>query len=332
MLRALSIPVARVEGIHPMPNSISLSFEIRYRSGRGSSSIGRTLILCFALIIFVSVIAAAQTNTIKGEIRIPDEQTIQIITLNDGSQIIGRIIAISENEIQFSSEMGEVNIEISKIRAIKETASQSLKKGKYWFENPNYSRLYFAPTGRMLKKGRAYFSDYYIFFPGIAVGVTDNITLGGGFSLFPGVDLEDQIYYFTPKIGLAASEKSSIAAGALIVYLPEIDDVRQTVGILYGVGTYGGSDGAISGGLGYGFVEGDFANKPAVMIGGEKRISRRVSFVSENWIFPGVDEPLISYGLRFFGEDISVDLGLINILGDDAIFPGMPWIDFVFNF
>jgi len=149
------------------------------------------------------------------------------------------------------------------------------------------------------------------------------------------VNIDEQIFYFTPKIGLKASEKFNIAAGALIVKMPGFDEEdgdSPLVGILYGVGTTGTPDASFTFGLGYGFVDGEFAKKPMVVIGGEKRISRRTAFVSENWIMPGVENPIISYGLRFFGEKMSVDLALINILSDKIIFPGMPYIDFVINF
>lgn len=69
-----------------------------------------------------------------------------------------------------------------------------------------------------------------------------------------------------------------------------------------------------------------------IMVGGEARLSRRISFVTENWVFPGVDNPLISYGIRLFGEKLSVDLALINLIGEDFLFPGFPYIDFVYNF
>jgi hypothetical protein len=274
----------------------------------------------------------ADPDNAVGTIRIPENQVVQILTLRDGSRLIGRITSISESQISFKSEIGEFNIDKTSIKEIKEVASNSIKNGKYWFENPNSSRLYFAPTGRLLKKGRAYFCDYYLFFPGIAYGLSDNITIGGGMSLFPVVDFNDQIFYFTPKIGIVAKEKSSLAIGGLIVALPKIDHERHTVGILYGVTSLGGPDASITVGLGYGFVDRHVAKKPMALIGGEKRFSRRISFVSENWIFPGVDKPLISYGLRFFGEGLSVDLALINTLGNDAAFPGVPWVDFVFNF
>jgi hypothetical protein len=98
------------------------------------------------------------------------------------------------------------------------------------------------------------------------------------------------------------------------------------------VGTYGTPNLSFTGGAGYGFVDGEVADKPMVMVGGEARMTRRTSFVTENWIFPGVDEPVISYGVRFFGEKLSVDLAFINTIGEEAIFPGVPYIDFVFNF
>ncbi|MCE2942994.1 MAG: hypothetical protein LW922_14965, partial [Gemmatimonadetes bacterium] len=43
-------------------------------------------------------------------------------------------------------------------------------------------------------------------------------------------------------------------------------------------------------------------------LGGTKRVSMRASLVTENWFFPGVEEPMLSGGLRFHGESLSFDL------------------------
>ncbi|MDH4212241.1 MAG: hypothetical protein OEV79_12425, partial [candidate division WOR-3 bacterium] len=83
---------------------------------------------------------------------------------------------------------------------------------------------------------------------------------------------------------------------------------------------------------GYGFVDWDFADKPFLMLGGQYRVSRRVSFVSENWILPGLDEPILSGGLRFFGEALSVDLAMIIPVGAGGVWPVIPYIDFVVRF
>ena len=38
-----------------------------------------------------------------------------------------------------------------------------------------------------------------------------------------------------------------------------------------------------------------------------------------------------NFGIRFFGEKISIDLAFLNTT-DSGIFPGIPYLDFVFNF
>ena len=296
-----------------------------------TSAIFLSLCLTMAYLSSERVYAQEKTGVIQN-LTIPDSIHVQILTTRDGSTNIGRIVEIHENEIEFETAFGKGTIPISKIKEIKEVPVSSIRDGQYWFPNPNATRLYFAPTARMLKQGDGYFSDYYLFFLGVAYGMTDNITIGGGISIFPGVDIDKQIFYFTPKVGLKSAKNFNFAAGALLVKLPFDDDDTKTAGILYGVGTYGTSNGSITAGLGYGFVDRDFAEKPMIMIGGEKRLSRRMAFVTENWIFPGVDQPLISYGVRFFGETLSIDLALLNTIGEHALFPGIPYVDFVFNF
>jgi len=231
--------------------------------------------------------------------------------------------------------MGEMTIAKAKIREVKEVPVSSMKGGQYWFPNPNRTRLYLGPTGRMLKKGEGYFTDFYVFFPGVAFGVTDNITLGGGVSLIPGLDVDHQLFYFTPKVGFKPSENLDLAASLIMVRVPGGDldvDKPKFVGVLFGTGTIGNDANSLTFGVGFGYADTELADKPAVNLGGELRIARRLSLVSENWVFPEVDNPLISYGVRFFGENLAVDLALFNVLGEDAIFPGVPFIDFVWNF
>jgi len=293
--------------------------------------------LIFLLTIFIHLSSGnavgEDIDKIREEISIPDSGTVQILQLDDGSTLMGRTVAIYDDSIDFETKMGTLNIPIANIKSIKETSSKSIKKGKYWFPNPNYTRLYFAPTGRMLKAGSGYFSDYYLFFPGFAVGVTDNITLGGGFSLFPGIPIGEQIYYFTPKIGVNVVENVDFAVGALFINAAIFDEEDiSTFGIAYSVGTFGTLDNSISIGLGYGFAGGELADSPNVMMGGEARLSRRLSFVTENWFIPGLDNPLISFGVRFMGEALSVDFAFINTLSEGLPFPGVPYIDFVYNF
>ncbi|MCW4042924.1 MAG: hypothetical protein NWE90_04285 [Candidatus Bathyarchaeota archaeon] len=294
-----------------------------------------TLILCFILALTTisseRIYAQGETSS-TNNLKIPDPNYIQILTTTDGSTLIGRIIEIGETEIQFETDLGKLTIPILKIIEIKEVPLSLIKEGKYWFPNPNATRLFFASTGRSLKKGNWYFADYYLFFPMFAYGITDNITIAGGASLFPGSGVT-QLYYFTPKVGLISRDNFSFSTGVMVVKLLGFDNAETPfVGILYGVGTLGSTDASFTAGLGWGFVDTDIADKPMVMLGGEVRTARNISFVTENWMLPGVDQPLISYGLRLFGEKLSVDLAFISTIGKDMFFPGIPYIDFVYNF
>lgn len=294
-----------------------------------------TILVAFCLAIAClspERICAEEKTVVKDNLRIPDSSHVQILTTTDGSTNIGRIVEVGEDEIQFETELGTVTVVISKIREIKEIPASLIRDGTYWFPNPNATRLYFGPTGRTLKKEEGYFADYYLFFPMVAYGVTDNVTIAGGMSLFPWIGFDKQIFYFTPKVGLISRDGFALSLGALVATLPFWNEDVPTVGILYGVGSFGGPDGSMTAGLGYGFVDWDFADKPMLMFGGEQRASRSVSLVTENWILPGADKPLISYGIRFFGEALSVDLAFINVVGEGMTFPGIPYIDFVHTF
>ena len=259
---------------------------------------------------------------------------VQILTTRDGSTLIGRIVEIRDNDVRFMTDWGEVTIPLGSITRIQEMERALARKTKYQFTNPNTTRLFFAPTGRTLRKGTGYFSNYYVLFPGIAYAITDNLSIGGGMSIIPWIDLDEQLFYLTPKLGLKTAKNLHLSAGALLIRVNDFDDGDdlKLVGAIYGVGTLGTLDESITAGLGYGFEGSDFADKPMIMVGGELRASNRTAFVTENWLFPGADKPLVSYGVRFFGEKISVDLAFINVVSEDAIFPGIPYIDFVYNF
>jgi hypothetical protein len=316
---------------------------------KGIQKAGRLSAACMWILLVVSGSDGRAGD--KPGLRVADSTQVQILEMDDGSTLMGRILEIGAESVLFKSGLGTNSIRIENIRSVREVPAEKVRQGKYWFPNPNATRLFFSPTGRMLEKGEKYFADYYIFFPAFNVGIVDQFSIGGGFSLIPGVDLNQQLWYLTPKFGIAMSEKVNFAAGALIIKLPDVDDSDgngdienpdegdgdwfdepTTVGILYGVGTYGSPDASLTLGLGFGYADSKVAEKPLILLGGEKRLSRRLAFVSENFVFPGMDNPLASYGLRFFGENLSIDLAFFSLLGEGPGFPGMPYIDFMIKF
>jgi hypothetical protein len=262
---------------------------------------------------------------------VADSGVQQRVVTRDGSELIGRIISVGDTTVQFQSALGLMTLRSDDIIKLTSETGGSMRDGQYFFPNPNATRLIFAPTGRMLGAGEGYFSDYWIFFPGISVGLADMVSIGGGMSIFPGVDLGEQLFYFTPKVGVAKTEKFNAAVGALYVAVPGFDDgsTRESAGMLYGVGTWGSLDNSFTAGLGYGFADGDLASSPAVLLGGEARAAPRISVVTENYIIPG-GTMLLGGGIRFMGRGLSVDLALFAAAGDES---GccFPFLGFVYS-
>ena len=282
----------------------------------------------FALIAAVTTSAslcAQDAGPGRDRLRVVDSTKIQVITMRDGSSLVGRIVSVGADSVAFQMGIGRVPVAIKDIREIAETDSGRMHDGRYWFPNPNSTRLFFAPSGQMLKKGEGYFADYELFFPGFAYGITDNLSIGGGVSIFP-AGFDQQVYYVTPKVGMSFGEKVHLGAGVLMA-----GTNGGTGGIGYGVGTFGDGDGSATIGLGYGFAGGNIQSKPVAMVGGEKRVSRRIALVTENYLLPTSNNNLVySFGLRFMGEKLTTDLAIFNTSGSGII--GIPYVDFVFKF
>jgi hypothetical protein len=266
-----------------------------------------------------------------------DSAQMYVLRTRDGSLFVGRLVRATIDSVYFVSAGGPITVARSAVVELRPLGRGAMRAGVYWPPNPGNTRLFFAPTGRMLEKGEGYFSDTYIFFLNFVGGVTSRVTFGGGFSIFPTTDLTQNIFYLTPKVGLVQSADFNLAAGALIGYagFSGFDDTGRDVGsfgIVYGVGTAGSPDGSLTVGFGFGYGGGGFGEDPILMVGGEKRVARRVSLLSENYIVAGVpDGILLSYGLRFFGDRLSVDFAFINV-PSNPIFPGVPYVAFAVKF
>ncbi len=283
------------------------------------------------LLVAASPPAAAVAQTpVTSALHPPASGKVQRITLRDGSELIGKITAVDSVRVTFESALGITSIAIESILSVVEEEPGEVRNGRYFFPNPNATRLIFAPTGRMLRGGEGYFSDYWIFFPGIVVGVSDNVTMGGGISIFPGQNPSDQVWYVTPKFGVIQGPKFNAAIGALAASVPSDND-HNTAGILYGVATWGGPDQSFTSGLGYGFVNGNVADSPVLMVGGETRPSPRISLVTENYMFPGGRNFTFSGGVRFMGRKVSVDLALAKFVTETDGFCCIPFLGFVWK-
>ncbi|MFQ5575193.1 MAG: hypothetical protein ACE5E0_06175 [Terriglobia bacterium] len=258
------------------------------------------------------------------------EQPVRVV-LNDGSKLVGTIIERGEEFVVFRTVSGvEMSLLRDQIKDIK-VLKGSIVEGHYRRTDPNRTRLFFSPTARSLGGGSGYFSLYEIFFPYVSVGVGDVITAGGGVSLVPGT--KQQLLYGATKLTLVEKRGVALAAGGFVA---TITSGEGSGGALFGLGTFGGDEAALTLGLGFAFGNGDFAESPSILIGGEYQVSNNIKLLSENYILPDIEDGLLfSGGIRFIGERISADFALFSspsLLEEAEGFPFLPWVGFAYNF
>ncbi|HUG42277.1 MAG TPA: hypothetical protein VMM12_17570 [Longimicrobiales bacterium] len=262
-------------------------------------------------------------------VTVGDPDGTQEVTLDGGSKYLGRVVDAGD-PLRFQLLSGDV-LEIAPGRVLCLRAVAGTRhEGEFWPEDPNTTRLFFGPTGRSLGRGEGYFSVVEILMPFLSIGATDRLTLSGGAPLFFGSEgLE--LFWLAPKLQVARTEAFAGSVGVLAFFAP---GAGGSVGVLYGVGTFGStSDRAVTVGAGWGYdSEGGIHDAPALMVGFESRMGRSTKFISENYIFPGEGAGILSAGPRFFGEKLTADLGLAMPLvrGADGFFI-FPVVNFAWN-
>ncbi len=286
------------------------------------------VVLCGLAMIAPARRIAAQEPTPASA---PVDSVVEV-RLRDGSVLVGRIERETETQIVMVTRSG-ARVEIPREQIVSMRSATVRADGLVWSEDANGSRLFFSSTGRPLPQGEGYVSSYWLFFPFVGYGVTDWLTIAGGTPVIPG--LLGEVFYLAPKVTLLNRGKLSVSGGALSFFVTEEID-EGNAGILYGVGTYGTRDNAVTFGAGWFYAQTDgysnTSNEPVFMLGGERRISRRVKFVTENWfsVNPGVNG-MFSGGFRFIGDRLSADLGFAGMSGVESACC-LPLLNFVWSF
>lgn len=287
------------------------------------------MIACLA----AALAAAATTPPARAQVPadVVASDTLWQVQLADGSTLFGRVVQADGQGITLVSEAG-VRVELT--RAQVRTMSRvrgTVRDGSVWIEDPNTTRLFFGPTGRMMRAGEGYVAAFELFLPFLSYSLTDWFTMAGGTPLVP--DALGEVLYIAPKLGLYQGDQLALGAGVLAFF--STDNDFDSAGIAYGVGTWGSPDQAITFGAGWPFAGSDLESRPVFMGGGEARLTRRTKFVSENYLFTlvngGNNAGMVSGGIRFIGERLSADLGVgFGFDGSDGICC-IPLVNFVYN-
>ena len=295
---------------------------------RWSSGLLRHFLLLLPLLL--GLVPAGQLRAQEAP-RLTVSDTLWEVGLAAGESYVGRVVAVAGDTITLQTSTG-TRIQFTRAQAVSVRPARGTLRGQaFWPEDPNDTRLFFSPTARTLARGDGYFGVYELFIPFVAYGITDRLMVAGGSPFYLAFTGEvTPPLYFGPKMLVVDSESFDLSAGALAVFITD-DDVSDTFGVLYGVGTYGSADHALSFGTGWGYVDDEISEKPLLMLGGETRVGRFTKLVTENLFVPGEDGLVLSAGVRFFGRRLSADAGLVGLIGDGGECC-LPLVNVVYNF
>jgi hypothetical protein len=268
--------------------------------------------------------------------------TIWEVELADGSAVIGRVTVVTAERVTLRT-LGGATLEVERplIRSMV-AASGTVREGQLWRADPNRTRLFFGPTGRMLGQGEGYIGVFELFLPFVSYALADFFTVAGGTPIVP--EAIGRVWYFAPKAGAQLTERTSLAAGVLafVETSEDIADDLGTFGVLYMAATQGGEDLAGTVGVGFGFGD-DISQQPVFLAGGEWRVSPRIKLLTENYFithqgtdFEGDDSvevaTFFSAGLRLIGERLSADAGVALLLDENDSICCVPLVNFVYTF
>ncbi|HUE97100.1 MAG TPA: hypothetical protein VMN39_10590 [Longimicrobiaceae bacterium] len=295
-----------------------------------------------AIVLTFGLLSGAAVTPAHGQVpaTVAVSDTVWTVQLADGSTLYGRVVEAGEDRLTLVSE-GGVRVELARaqIRSMAPIRG-TIRDGVVWPADPNTTRLFFGPTGRMMPAGEGYVAAFELFLPFVSYSLTDWFTIAGGTPLVP--EIIGEIVYVAPKVGIYQRPDLAVSAGVL-AFFSRWDDF-ESAGILFGVGTWGESDRSLTFGTGWPFARGDLASRPVFMGGGETRLTRRTKLVSENYLItyeetvgPGGQTRtqaggMVSGGIRFIGDRLSADLGLgLGFDGSDTACC-MPLVNFVYHF
>ncbi len=277
-------------------------------------------------ILLITVVASAQTYS--------DTSKYHIET-KDGNVYTGTILSGDSSQVILNSDkLGEITLNQGDIIRIEKIADDKVKDGKYWFDNPQATRYFFSPNAYGLKAGEGYYQNVWVLINSFAVGLTDNISIGGGLVPLFLFGTGATPIWITPKVSFpVVKDKLNLGGGALMGTV--LGEEGTGFGLVYGISTFGSKDKNISLGVGYGVADGGWAKSPLINVNLMIRTGPRAYFITENYFIttPNNTLLLISMGGRHIIKSSGLDYGLFIpfATGLDR-FIAIPWLGITIPF
>lgn len=253
------------------------------------------------------------------------------VHLKNGSIIPGTILRDdSDTLIIYSDDLGEMRFaKANLLRIDYQIRDKDLELEDVWYDDPNVTRGFLMPTALTLKQGGGYLGTFELFFFTVALGLSDAVMVNFGILLLP-IAIENQVVQAGLKIRLTPDDSEpAVAIGGQ--YFGNLGSEGMFAPYAVMTGSTKDTRFSIGGGLAMP-IDGNDA-EPIIVASFDGRVSKSVKFISEAW-FPinGGWLPFM-FGFRFFGSQISGDIGLMFPIGEEFLSPiGWPVGNFIYNF
>ncbi len=242
-----------------------------------------------------------------------EPQDHYLITMMNGTTLQGKIVNRTEKEILVeTSNIGRINVDVSKIKTIKEINPGNMEDGKYWFKTHIDAHYFITPSAIPLSPGESYFQNTMALYNSFDVGITNHLSCMGGVVL-------PWAAFISPRVSFRITKGIHAGVGVIAA------DITGTpyAGVAYGQVTFGDRNTHLSIGAGYGVLEGIqkyyYTNQITkievglISVNAMKRFSPKYAVVTENWFTPTEGISLFTGGLRLMGEKSSWDFGIASV-------------------
>lgn len=243
----------------------------------------------------------------------------------DGNTYTGTIVETKVDTVYLqTSTLGMLRIPRSEIAVLRNLSASGAEVNDRILLSNAYTRYFFGTNALSLRKGEGYYQNTWVLFHQFSYGISNRLSLGGGLIplfLFSGTPTP---IWGTAKLSLPiGSESFHLSAGTLFGTIVG-EDASGVFGFLFSQATLGTEAKNLTVGVGYGFLDGELADRPAITISGTLPLGRKASFISENYILPdGIG--VFSGGFRFYLNGATIDAALV-VPGDAGVFIAFPWL------
>ena len=280
-------------------------------------------ILTFIFFIIISSEAQGQSTDYN-------ENDQLRIKLTDGTVIYAAFQDESDDMLNLTSELIGL-ISISKIH-IKEVllirdseGAADSTQSKWPIDYYNSTHYIASPSAYGLKKGQSYYQNIGVFWNSYTVGITDKFSISMGGEIISLFLQSIPVMYVSPKLSLPfKNNKGAFAVGTTIFTAPESN--FKTFAFVSSSLTLGDRENNFTFGGGIGWNnEGGYKDEVVPFyFSGMKRVSRKISLMTENWLivendFQDLTSTIISAGIRihFDKPGSALNVGIWRLLGEE---------------